>query len=96
MLKKKVHSTFIKLYSNRAPFPCHFLRIDTCVNTVLNNLSSHVWFFVVVVFLATPCGTRDFSSQPGIKPMSPEVKHRVLTTGPPGKSQFSCVINFIY
>ena len=46
-----------------------------------------LWTHVLPFFLAMPLGFWDLSSQPGIEPWPRQWKRRVLTIGPPGKSQ---------
>ena len=48
------------------------------------SLLRHVGSFVAVLSCSVACGI--FVPPPGIEPMSPALKGRFLTTGPPGKS----------
>ena len=76
---------FLKLFFNKLNFR-HRLFLDQLLKQFLDKLYWTIFFFSFFWQHHVACDT--IASCSGIKPVPPAPKGRILTTGPPGKSQF--------
>ena len=62
--------------------------------TVSFDAQNFILFHFTSFYLAALCSMQDPSSSTSLNPCPVNCKHRVLTTGPPGKSLINRILNF--
>ena len=72
-----VYSDLLPILFIRMFFFCWIIRVYICC---------FKWFYLFIYLFLVPLNVGILVPQPGIKPRPSVLKHRALTTGPPGKS----------